>query len=83
MRSIRAKLAIGAIGAAAVGLMIAPAVSAAPPTCNWGDLTSEAIASGFEQGPHSSDQANPRVGLANVVVRGDLNRTCELIASLW
>ncbi len=34
-----------------------------------------------EQGPPSSDQANPRVGLANVVVRGDLNGTLTRIPS--
>ena len=50
-------------------------------TCNWGRLTAEAIAGGFEQGPHSSSFPTPRDGLANVVNQGDLNATCEFIAS--
>ena len=59
--------------------------------CNWGTLTMEAIADGFPQGPHSADpsgdgkeQGNadqPRVGLGNVVERGNLQATCEFIAS--
>lgn len=60
--------------------------------CNWGRLTADAIATGFTQGPHSSDPSGdghgpgtadePRAGLANVVERGNLTATCELIASL-
>ena len=62
------------------------------PSCNWGDLTAEAIAGDFDQGSHSSDPSGdgygpgtvdePRAGLANVVAKGDLNATCELIDSL-
>jgi hypothetical protein len=58
-------------------------------TCNWGQLTSESIAAGFEQGPHASDPSGdgygpgdsdqPRVGLANVVDKGDLEATCNFI----
>lgn len=58
-------------------------------TCNWGQLTYENIANGFEQGPHASDPSgdgrgpndsdNPRVGLANVVERGSLDATCNFI----
>jgi hypothetical protein len=71
-------------------LMLAMAlpVFADPPSCNWGQLTSDSIADGFDQGGHSSDPSGdglgpePRVGLANVVNQGDMNATCELIDSL-
>ena len=73
-------------------LGIGATASAAPPECNWGELTSGAIAGGFPQGPHSSDPSGdghgpgtadePRAGLGNVVSRGDLEATCELIGSL-
>lgn len=63
--------------------------AADPPDCNWGRLTADAIAGGFDQGPHSSDPSGdghgpgtvdePRAGLANVVERGNLNATCEFI----
>lgn len=66
--------------------------SADPPECNWGRLTADSIAAGFPQGPHASDPSGdghgpqsadePRVGLANVVERGNLEATCELIGSL-
>lgn len=62
-----------------VGFLAAPAASAEKPACNWGGLTAGAIAAGFDQGAHASQQANPRVGLANVVEQGDLQATCELI----
>jgi hypothetical protein len=68
------------------------AAAADAPTCNWGELTAESIAAGFEQGPHSSDPSGdghgpgtldePRAGLANVVAQGDLDATCVLIDSL-
>jgi len=68
-------------------------VETGAPDCNWGELTSEAIAGGFDQGGHSSDPSGdghgpgtldePRVGLANVVDQGDLHATCELIESLF
>jgi hypothetical protein len=58
-------------------------------SCNWGQLTYENIANGFEQGPHASDPGgdgrgsndndNPRVGLANVVELGNLDATCNFI----
>jgi hypothetical protein len=74
-----------------LGLMAGPA-AADPPWCNWGQLTAGAIAGGFDQGGHVSDPSGdghgpgtadePRVGLANVVNRGDLEATCELIESL-
>lgn len=61
-------------------------------TCNWGQLTSESIADGFDQGTHSSDPSGdgtgpgdsdqPRAGLANVVDQGNLEATCALIRSL-
>lgn len=78
---------------AALGLAgAAVPASAGPPSCNWGRLTATSIAGGFPQGPHASDPSDdghgpgtadePRAGLANVVQRGDLHATCELIASL-
>ena len=79
---------VGLAGSAFVG----GSAAAEPPSCNWGQLTAGAIASGFPQGAHSSDPSGdghgpgtadePRVGLANVVNGGDLNATCELIDSL-
>ena len=85
------KLLFGAaVTACAVGL--ATSASAEPPACNWGGLTAQSIASGFDQGGHVSDPSGdghgpgtadePRVGLANVVERGNLTATCELIDSL-
>ena len=75
------KIAAG-LGAGALVLAGAVAPAQAAPSCNWGELTSVAIAGGFEQGPHSSSFAgSPRLGLANVVNQGDLNATCELIKS--
>lgn len=71
---------------------LAGAAAADEPSCNWGDLTSESIAGGFDQGGHSSDPSSdghgpgtadePRAGLANVVGQGDLEATCELIEGL-
>ena len=59
---------------------------------NWGELTSGAIKNGFKQGPHASDPSGdghgpgtadePRAGLANVVNKGDMAATTELIDSL-
>ena len=80
---ITAEVAIPAMGSA----------SAEKPSCNWGQLTADAIADDFPQGPHSSDPSGdghgpgtadePRAGLANVVAKGDLNATCELIDLLF
>ena len=82
----------GIVVALAGSTAIASGSAAAAPDCNWGQLTAGAIAAGFDQGPHSSDPSGdghgpgsadePRVGLANVVERGDLSATCELIESL-
>jgi hypothetical protein len=87
----RIAAAAAAAGLVIGGLAAAPA-GAAKPTCNWGTLTSTAIADGFPQGQHASDPSGdghgpgtadePRVGLANVVERGNLEASCELIASL-
>ena len=58
-------------------------------TCNWGELTAEntenmgehaSDPSGDGHGPGDAD--SPRVGLANVVDKGNLAATCELIRSL-
>ncbi len=88
---IRRLILLAAIAVLALMLSVAPA-AADPPSCNWGQLTADSIADGFPQGPHSSDPSGdghgpgtadePRVGLANVVERGNLNATCELITSL-
>ncbi len=87
------KKAISALAAAAItiGLTAGPAL-AAKPSCNWGELTADSIAEGFDQGPHSSDPSGDghgpgtadeaRAGLANVVERGNLDATCQFIASL-
>lgn len=73
-------IAIAGIAVASVAVS-AGAASAEKPTCNWGTLTSEAIAGGFEQGPHASSYAgSARLGLANVVNQGDLNATCVLLS---
>ncbi len=67
---------------------VSSGAQAEKPSCNWGQLTAEAIANGFPQGDHSSDPSGDgkgpedRVGLPNVVEKGNLNATCELIASL-
>ena len=55
------------------------------------DITAESIAAGFPQGSHASDPSGdghgpgtadePRAGLANVVDQGDLEATCNLIAT--
>lgn len=82
MRRLATKIAVAAAAAAAAGAMFAPATSAAPPSCNWGTLTADSIAAGFDQGGHASGEPTPRVGLPNVVNKGDLNATCELIKSL-
>ena len=84
------KRLVGGAAAIVLGLsaMIPAPVNAAPPSCNWGELTADAIAAGFDQGAHSSDPSGDgrgpedRVGLANVLERGNLNATCELIDSL-
>ncbi|GLI26693.1 hypothetical protein ARHIZOSPH14_09350 [Agromyces rhizosphaerae] len=82
------------IGAAAAGLLAvgfaAPAHAeghGGPPDCNWGQLTQYAILDlDFDQGGHSSGEATPRAGLANVFPdlqgRAKLQATCELIESL-
>lgn len=78
MRKIAA--VVGIIALASLG--IAAPAQAAKPTCNWGTLTADAIADGFAQGEHSSSFAgSPRVGIANVVNKGDMNATCEFIES--
>jgi len=72
-------IAGSAIGLLALGFA-APA-QADSGKCNWGELTSGAIAEGFEQGKHASSFAgSPRAGLANVVEQGNLNATCELLS---
>jgi hypothetical protein len=87
----RRLVVLAVIASLALMMSVTPA-AADPPSCNWGTLTADAIAGGFPQGPHSSDPSGdghgpgtadePRVGLANVVERGNLHATCELISSL-
>lgn len=58
-------------------------------TCNFGQLTADSIGAGFDQGGHASDPSGdghgpgdadqPRVGLANVINKGDLEATCQFI----
>jgi hypothetical protein len=73
---------VGVFTALGLGAVASPAAAANAPDCNWGGLTAGAIAEGFDQGGHASQQANPRVGLANVVERGNLQATCQLIEGL-
>lgn len=89
---MRRRVLFLAVAGAALSITAAGPAAAAPPSCNWGQLTADAIATGFPQGAHSSDPSGdghgrgtadePRKGLANVVARGDLEATCELISSL-
>ena len=73
-------LAIAGIAAASVAVG-AGSASAEKPTCNWGQLTSDAIAGGFNQGEHASSFAgSARLGLANVVNQGDLEATCVTLS---
>ncbi len=77
-KKIAAGLSAGALVLSGVALA-APAQAA--PACNWGQLTSSAIAGGFDQGEHASSFAgSPRVGLANVVEQGNLAATCALLS---
>lgn len=72
-------------------LAMAAPVAADAPDCNWGQLTSEEISEGFDQGPHASDPSGDgygrydadhrRVGVANVVEDGNLEATCIFIDS--
>jgi hypothetical protein len=77
-------------------MVFSSAASAVEPTyvevnCNWGKLTMTSIQAGFPQGPHVSDPSgdgtgpgdidSPRVGLGNVVTRGNLQATCDFIES--
>ena len=85
---MKRKLAVGAVAVvAAIGFGSA---ASADPGCNWGSLTADSIAHGFPQGPHASDPSGdghgpgtadePRAGLANVVERGNLSATCDLLS---
>ena len=68
-------------GLTVAALALGTTASADKPTCNWGQLTSDAIiADDFDQGGHASNQVNPRVGLANVVEPGSLEATCILLS---
>jgi hypothetical protein len=74
-------LVLATATAATVGLTAGTA-SAEKPECNWGRLTAESIAGGFDQGAHASSFAGTRrAGLANVVERGNLDALCQFIAS--
>ncbi len=80
-----------------VSLIVSPAVAGSGKTPpgqldnNWGEVTSGAVRDGFDQGAHASDPSGdghgpgtadePRSGLANVVERGNMGATTELIDS--
>ncbi len=77
------------------GVLAGPPEHAGPPVssvaieCNWGTLTMESILEDdFDQGGHSSDPSGDgpgredRVGLANVLERGNLQATCEFIEDI-
>jgi hypothetical protein len=78
--------AVSGITVVLVGLGAAPA-SAAPPSCNWGELTAYAIheVEDWDQGRHSADPSGDglgpeeRVGLPTILGRGDLVATCEFV----
>jgi hypothetical protein len=75
------KIATLASVIALAGVGFAAPAQADAPSCNWGQLTSGSIAGGFDQGGHASSFAGaPRVGLANVIAKGDLNATCEALS---
>ena len=69
---------------AAVGLLalgFAAPAQADSDKCNWGQLTSSAIADGHNQGQRASSFAgSPRLALANVVNQGDLHATCVALS---
>jgi hypothetical protein len=70
-----------AVGLLALGFAAPAQAGDKGDKCNWGQLTSSAIADGFEQGPHASSFAgSKRSGLANVVNQGDLNATCVALS---
>ena len=51
--------------------------------CNWGELTSTVIVEdGFDQGGHASSFPTPRVGLANVIARGDMEALCRFLSDI-
>ena len=77
------KKRLGIIAAVAgLGVVMAGgAASAEAPECNWGEVTSGAIAEGFDQGAHASAFAgSPRTGLANVLEQGNLDATCLFVS---
>lgn len=88
------RVSIMVIMVVALALSAVPAYADPPePTDNLGALTSYAISDlDFDQGEHSSDPSGdgqgpgtvdePRAGLANVVERGNLELTIELILFL-
>ena len=66
-----------------------PATVSVSQKCNWGELTaSAAVEDGRVHGRHAADPSDDglgpesRVGLANVVNRGDLHALCEFIAAI-
>jgi hypothetical protein len=76
------RLIIGTLAAAALIAVSAGAVSADKPEakCNWGQATAAFVAgSGNNLGDHSSNQDNPRAGLANVIEQDNLHATCEAL----
>lgn len=84
------RMIIGAVaGLAGATFMVTGTVAAEQPECNWGKLTAYAIHElDFDQGGHSADPSGDgngpedRVGLPNVITKGDLDATCDLIADL-
>jgi hypothetical protein len=87
------KIIVGCVIGLTAAATMSGAAQADAPECNWGQLTASSIAElDFDQGGHSSDPSGdghgpgtadePRVGLANVGERGDLEFTCQIIASL-
>jgi hypothetical protein len=82
------KRVLATIGVAGLLTVMASGPASAQPDCSWGELTRSVVPlgahasdpSGDGKGPGDADQ--PRVGLANVVERGNLHATCEALAGL-
>jgi hypothetical protein len=81
MRTILSLIAILVFMMASTGFAKQPVMSMSV-DCNWGQLTMEST----PLGEHSSDPSGdglgpePRVGLANVIERGNLQALCELLS---
>lgn len=80
MRAILSLMAILVFMVASTGFAEPPVMSMSV-DCNWGQLTMEST----PLGDHASDPSGdglgpePRVGLANIIERGNLQAVCEFL----